>query len=454
MPGGQPDVGWGRFIRLTALFLGLVALFVTTLTAVYLIPADRALPNAKTSADLLRAEGLFPTPLLNSAFYQQDNLIDALMLDTALGIGSDSAFVGAMAAVNGTGYEGTAKMPVDALTDASDGSRETPGSYHRYWHGYQVVVRPALMLMDIKGIRLANMAFLLLLGLATALTLVRTGGARAALAFGASLLLTGFAVVPLSMQLSSVWYVAMIGMIAASLLSRGPKWDKLDIELFLVLGMLTAFVDLLTAPLLTLGMPMAAAIYVRVLRDQITDSRGGLKMLGRGALAWLTGYAGAWAAKIVLAQAALDEDAIGQALIQVWHRAGGAGSSSDAFRSLLRNSAGMAPGMRLDAAVSLGGKVAANALPLLVLAGFAVAAVIAFVVLWRAGDAPWARASRWAFALLAAAPYAWFLVVANHSFVHYWYSYRIQAVTVFVVGLALALASGRRQDVGDSAASS
>ncbi|MDZ4169199.1 MAG: hypothetical protein U1E26_06040 [Coriobacteriia bacterium] len=267
--------------------------------------------------------------------------------------------------------------------------------------------------------------------------------ARAAFAFGASLLMTGFAVVPLSMQLSSVWYVSMIGMIAASLMARGPKWNKLDVELFLLLGTLTAFVDLLTAPLLTLGMPMAAAIYVRALHGQIMDSRGGLKMLGRGALGWLAGYAGAWASKAVLAQVAIDENAMIRTIMQVWNRAGVDDSSSSVVHSLLRNLAGIAPGMRLDAAVSLGGKLAANVLPLLVFAGFLVATGVAFFRLWRAGDAPWARASRWPLALLAAAPYAWFLLVANHSFFHYWYSYRIQAVTVLVVGLLLALDSVR-----------
>ncbi|HAH57516.1 MAG TPA: hypothetical protein DCL86_05165, partial [Bacteroidales bacterium] len=40
------------------------------------------------------------------------------------------------------------------------------------------------------------------------------------------------------------------------------------------------------------------------------------------------------------------------------------------------------------------------------------------------------------FLVVAVLPYIWFFGAANHSFVHYWFTYRIQAITISGVLLA------------------
>jgi len=34
------------------------------------------------------------------------------------------------------------------------------------------------------------------------------------------------------------------------------------------------------------------------------------------------------------------------------------------------------------------------------------------------------------FLLVGLAPYLWYLVLSNHSYVHWWFTYRLQAITV------------------------
>ena len=40
-------------------------------------------------------------------------------------------------------------------------------------------------------------------------------------------------------------------------------------------------------------------------------------------------------------------------------------------------------------------------------------------------------------------PYAWYFVFANHSQLHYFYTYRIQAITLFAIFAALGCAANR-----------
>ncbi|MFA5639888.1 MAG: hypothetical protein WC946_05300, partial [Bacteroidales bacterium] len=41
------------------------------------------------------------------------------------------------------------------------------------------------------------------------------------------------------------------------------------------------------------------------------------------------------------------------------------------------------------------------------------------------------------FMLIAILPYVWFFVVANHSYLHYWFTYRTQAFSISCIFLAL-----------------
>ena len=45
------------------------------------------------------------------------------------------------------------------------------------------------------------------------------------------------------------------------------------------------------------------------------------------------------------------------------------------------------------------------------------------------------------FLLIVLMPYVWYLLLANHSYLHWWFTYRLQAVAILGLLLAIAPAS-------------
>ncbi len=103
-------------------------------------------------------------------------------------------------------------------------------------------------------------------------------------------------VLPLSLQFSWVYY---IGILSAIVFLIREKWHpKSILLLFLITGMVTSYVDLLTYPLITLGLPMM----IFLLRWQENDSTWRKKLLYfmGNSMFWGIGYAVMWGSKWVL----------------------------------------------------------------------------------------------------------------------------------------------------------
>lgn len=420
-----------RGLRLLALFAILVLVFVTALSAVFALPGDSVLANVRESIPRLEDEGAYPRPFIDHAAFQLDNVTDCLMLDTALGEQSANPFVASMAMYRGVLAPGvTSGDPVQLLKDSSTGTRSYPEAYARYWHGYQVVLRPAMALFTYQEVRYLNM---LLLGLLSA-GLIALVWARVnpgtAVALIAALLFGGFAVVPMSLQFSGVTYIALLGSLAIVLLPDMAITRRGDLELFLTLGALTAFVDLLTAPLLTLGIPLGVALAVRAARLPQAGVRDDTLFSARTVAAWSVGYVGAWASKWVIGSVVLGREVFDGAAGQAMLWSGATTQDSGVLEALKVNFMNMVPLVSFDPAVSgLARYVLVGPFGWMVLA--ALTATTLLLVCFRSSRRQMARAS--VTLLLVPIPYAWLALLSTHSKLHFAFTYRAQAIAVFAI---------------------
>ena len=123
--------------------------------------------------------------------------------------------------------------------------------YARYWHGYLVLLRPLLALFNYEGIRIV----LLILTILTAGTLVvllcKKINLLSGIIFAIGLLSVNIFIVSRSINEILVFLVAFISSIF--LLLRKDKIKHIGL-FFFVVGSVTNYIDLLTAPLVTLGL--------------------------------------------------------------------------------------------------------------------------------------------------------------------------------------------------------
>lgn len=396
----------GRVLTVVGLWAALTVVFAGALVAVYMIDNRALTENVSVSREqLLAIDRTMEEQGHWYDFYRPDTFTDNLMLSLSYepehpGIDSVAyrAFyseVRARSAMPEWGAE--LRFPMAEPPHAD----EYVYSYPRYWHGYQVVVRPLLTLVDYDGIRLVNTLLCVILGgWFICLIWHRLSPLTAVWIAVVVLVFMGVWVVPQCMQFATCFLLMFLTSIAVI------KYKVLTDSVFrtfctfFTAGAVTVCLDFLTTPLLTLCVPLAFVI--------VTYPAAGTALTRTvGAwVGWGAGYGLLWFTKWVIAGIVSGTDLIGDALRQAALRTG----------------------------PHVGTPAMDMYMPLIItvlLVGLVALTVAAFITYWRGG----ALRPYTGLLLTAALPLVWALALRNHTFYHHWFTWRQGLVTVVCLGL-------------------
>ncbi len=293
----------------------------------YCIPSDAIANNITESSNTLKNGGVYTVA---PEYYSMriDTFTDAWMLDIAAWSGNEPILQKAFGSyyydfsqihdeVGGSG-------PWTALEKISAGNGDLPrGSYARYWHGYIFFLRLALMAMDYTDIRVINSILLLLLSFYLFYVLTQEKK-ECCFPFVCFLIIL--------CPLSAFFCMAYTGVIFLSLISSifliKFKFVKHNFSfselypIYIIIGMLTSWIDILSFPLITLGVPL---IFTISFIDSTSYKEAIWRVL-KLSIYWGLGYAGMWIMKWVLSSIILNvnviSDAIGAARIRSSAKAG------------------------------------------------------------------------------------------------------------------------------------
>lgn len=296
--------------------IGVVA-GVAALAVTYFIPQEKMKDNAWESAILMHREGLgsFMWPTVKMT--QLDGYTDGVMLNTAYTETDD----GIRDILLDTRVQVREINPMESFYEviALENKEYRVETYGRYWHGYQILWRPLLCFFNYGEIRQINMAVQLALVFAFLYLLFLSGEKALAIPFfGMYLFLTPLALFS-SMQFSPCFYLMLLTSMALVGL-RAYLNDTRRSYLFLIVGILTAFFDLLTYPFVTLGIPLIT--YLAVDKECRENWKKSIKDIVFYSVSWGIGYVGMWGAKWVAASVLTDENVIMDAVNQVKFRSG------------------------------------------------------------------------------------------------------------------------------------
>lgn len=401
---------FSRFI-LSLLLRVLICILVATLLliAVFSIPARLMQDNMADSAQLLAEEGKYPV-LSTLCTSQLDNFTDSIMLMNAVYASSEPIPVQAMTiSQHAVGdlepYDAMVAHYVDG--QAFDGSHP----YYQYWHGYLVFLKPLLVFTSYQGVRILNAALqLLLLGVLLVL-MYRKGLRDFILPYLAALLMIMPAAQALSLQFSSCYYMMTLGSICLLLLK--DQLDQWEAFIFLYIGIATAFFDFLTYPIATLGIP---ALFYCLIRGKMNISQAlqrGIKVC----FSWGFGYGVMWAGKWAVGSLITGVNIFESALSKVAERSSmNAGPEYGIYDSLYSN------------------LLAFLRTPVAILAfALAFALLVRFLFQLRHSRPKLSEmaAMTFPFLILAFLPIIWYVVTANHSTIHYWFTHKALVVSAF-----------------------
>ena len=374
-------------------FLILIAVFFVSMILVYCIPTSWIQGNVEKSIEVLGGEGDYPMYF----FYRHSAIID---------VHTDKLMYESL--IQNRDYYN----PIQAAMSINQ--------YPRYWHGYQVLLRPLTVVFQVQELRYLGMLTFHLLFFWSAWLMAKKTKPLYAM-FYVLTVASGYVVfLPVCFQFLTTFLVLFVSLIV--LLRRYDKNKPLPavkwMLYFFVVGMVENFFDFLTYPILTLGIPLVLLLWLRV-RDEQADFRSNFWFMFKASLTWFFGYALTWISKWLLSAAILGVRYFWRTMNVVQYRLEGSEEEPlDRIGTIQRN-------LKAWLNVQDGGVISWSKIALVIL----IVAVV--LIIWRKLK-DWKTVGAYLPILFVAVyPYIWYLVMSNHSQIHYWYTYRAQLAALF-----------------------
>ncbi|WP_342758670.1 hypothetical protein [Kineothrix sedimenti] len=404
------------FIRLIELVICIIAGTLLIL-AVYILPTASMKENVARSSSVFDYEGIYPQLANGYKYTQLDNYTDSIMLGAAI-YGEGGSLLDE--AMNNYHIDCDDLSPTLALTNYANNADFDyyAVSYARYWHGYLVPLKIFLLFFEYTDFRVFNFIMQSILICIIVSLFYKNNIQKNLLAFGSALIVLNPLTAALSLQYSSIYYIILLSSIY--LLYIYYKRQHLEFSHFCTLlfftGVITSYLDLLTYPLSSFGILMT--LYI-ILNNRINSKKHYVNDFMKGLITWGCGYFGMWMGKwsvgSLLLQSNIFSDALNQAMFRTSSSVGVVENTS-----------------RMDAIIKNFG----------VLMKWPFVGMGIMICLYFIKDLTFKKnrisnifineiSTIVAFLLISVLPIMWFLVFANHSQEHYWFTYKILSISCF-----------------------
>ena len=431
----------GKYILTFIITMGIL---ISLLFLSSLIPSNKIENNVRKSSEILMQDG---EKKLVDTYFRQDCIFyftDALMINTAYSIDSTNPYSSMLLARKnyvpgktqnfheeiqmhiGTSPKYTDKyyntfqvaelyglMHGDDIVDSYE--------YTRYWHGYLIFLRPLLAIMDLGAIRILTIALTGIFSIIIVWLIIKKLNLITAIIYIIGFILFDLFIVCNSMNEITTFMIALVAMIF--ILLRNGKF-KNPALVFLCIGMCTSFLDLLTTPLITIGLTLP--IYV-LLNFKESNKKLYIECI-KICIAWAVGYGLCWALKWVITDLTLHKHIISDAIKQIMYR-------TTADRTLLE--------VVIKNLNEIGRNVIIIFIGLLVI--YSIIGLIKEFYISKVKNEKTPKIELlkvMIFLIIAMFPFIWYFIIRNHSFVHSFFTNRNYIITVINIQIALTIYMG------------
>ena len=388
-----------------------ILLGFTALCLVHLLPTENMYRNVAASKDVINSHAEMVAGYTSTAV---DNFTDSIMLNEAI-CDIDTGLIDRV--INNyqvnywKGYDQQENLM--RYLDGEEGYRYQ--GYSHYWGGHQVFIKLLLLVGDYSDILILNTILQLILVAVIIIKLQKMGRGYMALPFCITIASMMPIAIALCLQFCTVYYVTLLGCLV--IMERYKKMPQTNIcYIFLGIGMATSYVDFLTYPFVSLGIPLVIWLAL----DEESNIRKKIIRTIWNSAFWCMGYVGMWAGKWLLGSILLPES----------------GSLTVALESIAyRGSNNSTDGM-----ITLFDVIMKNAYTYLrkpILLVVICAVVYYLYKICRNSKLKIASVKNVIpFAIVVFYPFIWYKIAENHSYEHAFMAYRELAIGLFA-GLSL-----------------
>lgn len=324
-----------QIVKYTLVFIILICVYLASLICSSIIPTKWIESNSKKSSEeIITYGGEKEIVRIGNKYVIAFLFTDALMLNTAYSIDTSTPLASPMLARKNyiPGQTQRVFMDLNGNLGASENYKADNGDiyqvpefyglmhgeniadsfeYARYWHGYLIFLRPLLVIMDYQGIRILMQVITIILMIVMIGLIAKKIKWQIAVMFLIGFLSIDIFIAARAFNAICVFIIAIVSTIFILLKKDSEKNIAIN---FFVIGSVTSFIDLLTTPLVTLGIPII--VYLLLIQKNGKNLKECLIELVKICLMWGIGYGLTWATKWILVQLMYNRPIIQNALTQ------------------------------------------------------------------------------------------------------------------------------------------
>lgn len=295
--------------------------------------------------------------------------------------------------------------------------------YLRYWHGYIGIIRILLVFFNLGQIYIFNAIILSVLTIILIVLLIKNKSYALIISFITGLIMCAVNVVPFCLEYTWMFYIMLITSILAVFWKDNIK--RLN-TLFFITGILTCFFDFLTTEIITIIVPVLIVLILRVKEKKIKSFKQGIIFVIQSMALWGISYICMWITKWILASIILHINAFEYVISNATERINGeiyaVSAKALPWKAIERNLFTLYP---LN--------TQKNIKKLLIIPICIFIFEVIFIrkkdlkKLWLSG----------LLLLISIIPYVRYAILANHSYLHYFFTFRSQIITVMAITLAI-----------------
>lgn len=400
-------------------YICMVIIFFSILYITALIPKELIFKKISESAEILNEEGGSYYYHINGRDIQIDNYTDAIMLNNVYSVDNNNIVESIIKCRRNYNYGITTRIlgeksgnlfnedPVQELLDTINKENITSHEYARYWHGYMGILRPMLIFFNITQIRIIFEIILLISLAILAFYIYKKENKILSI-----LMIFTFLAMDIFEFIKNIHGVIVIIIaIITSIFIANKKINEKNIKFILfIIGGLTAYLDFLSTPLITVLFPITIYFIINKKENLEVAFKETVLMC----FFWWIGYFGIWISKWIINDCIYNSNLIMLSLNQIFFRINSkelVGNTNVPIRALIRN---------INCATNW------------ITIGILIISVLNFYKELICKNLKGClKKYKIIYIIITIAPILWYLGISNHSCQHFFFTYKLLIVTLF-----------------------
>lgn len=298
-----------RIVKMIVEFVGLLIVGCVLLIMVQMLPSNRIRYHIEESAEWLSEEGDYPYMGSQEQAYLVDNWTEATLLTFNYTADIRRPVYSAFVATSYIPPSSTGVSRLQAvISEKWQENIDFISTRGSNWIGYNIFLRLGLCFFSLSELRIILNIISYSIVFFTLLVIYRYQGGYTAFGFGLTLLLYNFYTLSISWSLGIFCVIIACFAIIYVLTYKGNA-DYFN--MMFIVGIITAYFDWLSIPLITWGLPIGLILRKEYQSKNDNRFKAYFMILFKSGLGWCIGYASMILSKIVIA--------IGVQGTEAWH---------------------------------------------------------------------------------------------------------------------------------------